>query len=92
MVRLKRLKGDNVKVKNESTEEGSALRKLEIPSLNGYILDYNCADIPELYPRLSEIIDVAYKSKGGHNTGFSPNTTSLVRIFLLSKWFHLKRL
>lgn len=48
---------------------------------NGYLLDFNCRDIPELYPRLEEIVDMSYEKKGGHNTGFVPENTSLVRLF-----------
>lgn len=48
---------------------------------NGYVLDFDCREIPELYPRLEEIVNLSYERKGGHNTGFVPENTSLVRLF-----------
>lgn len=62
---------------NES--ENKVLREKVVDK--GYVLDFNCSDIPELYPRLEEIVDMSYEKKGGHNTGFVPETTSLVRLF-----------
>lgn len=62
----------------ESVDPDKILREKD--SDVGYILDYACASIPELYSRLSEIVDLSYNIKGGHNTGFTPETTSLVRI------------
>lgn len=47
---------------------------------NGWFFDFKCEDISELYDVFTQLVNDAYASKGGHNTGFSPKTTGLIRV------------
>lgn len=47
---------------------------------NGWFFDFKCEDIPELYDIFTQLVNDAYASKGGHNTGFSSDTTGLIRV------------